>query len=336
MSLNRISTKIYLFGYESYLTLTDFKLVLPVRICMYTEVQKIVLPSGLDLSVLRLDLIHPLYGGNKYYKLKYNLPDDNDTVVLTFGGAHSNHIYSTAAYCYEKGIRAVAIIRGEDSAEHDSPTLQFARSKGMILHFVSRSDYKEKENSARIRELINMYPKVRVVPEGGSNAEGIRGCTEILNGVSTAYGYVFCACGTAATFTGLLASLQKQQIAIGISVLKGENHLLEAVNRYCQSYAFSPIGIAGNILDKSTILDMYHFGGYARSTPELLAFKKDVEDKCELPLDYVYTVKVLFAIDDLYKKGRLLPDRKLLMVHTGGTQGNVGYEARLRAAGTPF
>lgn len=322
--------------YESYLTLADFRFVLLLLASMQSGIYDILLPSGLSVSVLRLDLMHPLYGGNKFYKLKYNLPSDKDEVVLTFGGAHSNHIYSTAAYCFEKGITSIAIIRGEEVEGYDTPTLRFARSKGMILHFVSRSDYKEKERSAYIRSLIDRYPKVRVVPEGGNNEAGVRGCKEILEGISAEYGYVFCACGTGATYTGILASLRKEQIAVGISVLKGENHLLAAVNAYQQLYGFSPVGVVEGVLDCSTILNTYHFGGYARSTPELLMFKKQVETHCGLPLDYIYTTKVLYAIDALHKTGRLLPDRKLLMVHTGGTQGNEGYEARLRACGILF
>ncbi len=157
------------------------------------------------IDVLRLDLIHPEYGGNKFFKLKQNLhkAQSLNLPILTFGGAHSNHIYSTAALCKKKGIGSFGVIRGEEMMIEQSPTLQFALECGMKLHFISREKYKEKTEDDLIEELKALYGNLLLVPEGGNNNEGVQGCMEILTEELKLYEYVFCACGTAATFSGI-------------------------------------------------------------------------------------------------------------------------------------
>jgi 1-aminocyclopropane-1-carboxylate deaminase len=282
------------------------------------------------VDVLRLDLLHPQYGGNKIFKLKYNLLKANGLPVLTFGGAHSNHIYATAAYCSEQGISCIGVIRGEESMLQQSPTLQFAKEKGMHLHFISREQYKGKADEDFIAELHQQYGNFYLIPEGGNNDEGIKGCMEILQDVPS-YDYVFCACGTACTYTGILASARNGEKVIGISVLKGENELLHDVNMHAQVLRFKPIEpYPGGIVEKSTILNHYHFGGYARHSQELLDFKRQFEGSHQISLDYVYTAKLFYAVSDLMKQKLLKPRSRILIIHSGGLQGNTGYEQRYR------
>jgi len=249
-------------------------------------------------------------------------------MILTFGGAHSNHIYSTAAYCHEQKIKCVGVIRGEENSIQNSPTLQFAKQHDMHLHFVSREMYKNKNQLAE--ELKRKFGDFYLIPEGGSNDEGIKGCSEILDGVPF-YDYVFCACGTACTFTGLLASAKKMQVVIGVSVLKGENTMINEVNAHAGKFGFEKIkACRSGRIDHSTILEDFHFGGYAKHTQELLDFKRDFEREHKIPLDYVYTAKLFFAVYDLINRGVLQKNRNLLIVHSGGLQGNSGYEKRYR------
>ncbi len=281
-------------------------------------------------DVLRLDLLHPQYGGNKIFKLKYNLLKANDLPVLTFGGAHSNHIYATAAYCAEYRIFCIGVIRGEESMLEQSPTLQFAKEKGMQLYFISREQYKGKTDEDFIAELQQRYGNFYLIPEGGNNAEGIKGCMEILQDVPE-YDYVFCACGTACTYTGILASARNGEKVIGISVLKGENELLQEVNKNVQTLHFTPIEpYRGGVIEKSTILNHYYFGGYARHTQELLDFKKQFERTYQIPLDYVYTAKLFYAVLDLMKQKLFRQGSRVLIIHSGGLQGNTAYEQRYR------
>lgn len=281
-------------------------------------------------DVLRLDLLHSQYGGNKIFKLKYNLLKANGLTVFTFGGTHSNHIYATAAYCAEHRISCIGAIRGEERMLMQSPTLQFAKEKGMQLHFISREQYKGKTDEDFITELYQRYGNFYLIPEGGKNAEGIQGCMEIIQDVPV-YDYVFCACGTACTYTGILASARYGEKVIGISVLKGENELLHDVNKHAQTFRFTPIEpYRGGVLEKSTILNQYHFGGYARYTQEHLDFKRQFERTYQIPLDYVYTAKLFYAVFDLTKQKLLKPGSRILIIHSGGLQGNTAYEQRYR------
>ena len=323
--------------------------------CYLASMNKLIhhlpLVKGFQIDVLRLDLIHPFYGGNKYFKLKYNVqaarechaersrsmvrsPFDSaqgDTaLILTFGGAHSNHIYATAAFCHEQKLKCVGVIRGEESMIENSATLQFAKQQGMHLHFVSREIYKNKTEQELLDDLKKDFGDFYLIPEGGNNDEGIKGCMEILDEVPV-YDYVFCACGTSCTYTGILSSAKKDQMIIGISVLKGENQLINDVNTNAAKFNFEKIKPYSNgKIDHSTILNEFHFGGYAKHTQELLNFKREFETQHHIPLDYVYTSKLFYAVYNLINKGLLLENKNILIVHSGGQQGNAGYEARYK------
>ncbi len=263
--------------------------------------------SGLDLFVLRLDLIHPQISGNKWFKLKYNLEEAKkqgiDT-ILTCGGAFSNHIHATAAACQLSGLKSIGVIRGEKESE-SNPTLSEAKKTGMQLYFVSREEYKQKENPEFIERLKKQFGNFYFIPEGGNNALGEKGCEEILPQENN-FDYVFCACGTGTTFCGIRNSLKPNQKLIGISVIKG-NGAMNAI---------------------PNIINDYHFGGYAKHTDELLKFKTKFETENKIPLDYVYTAKLFFAVDDLIKKKKIPSNSKVLVIHSGGLQGNTGYEKR--------
>lgn len=263
----------------------------------------------IEVSVLRLDLIHPQISGNKWFKLKYNLEEAKkqgcDT-ILTFGGAFSNHIHATAAACKEFGFKSIGVIRGEKDSEGNS-TLSEAKKQGMELYFVTREEYKRKSDPDFISELKTKFGNFYLIPEGGDNKLGKKGCEEILP-KEMDFDIIFCACGTTTTFKGIQNSLKPDQKLIGISVLKGE----------------------GVINSNSEIMSDYHFGGYAKHTEELLNFKAKFEMENDIPLDYVYTSKLFFAVNDLIVKNKIPKGKKILVIHSGGLQGNRGYEARYR------
>lgn len=259
-----------------------------------------------DVSVLRLDLIHPEISGNKWFKLKYNLEEakrlGKDT-ILTFGGAFSNHIHATAVACKQAGFKSIGIIRGEKSSSTNY-TLQDAADNGMQLEFVSREQYNRKNDSSFIQEMQNKFGDFYLVPEGGNNELGSKGCEEILP-PDNDFDCILCACGTGTTFRGISNSLKPLQNIIGISVLKG----------------------SGDLNLTNNINSDYHFGGYAKHTNELLEFKENFEAQTQIPLDYVYTAKLFFAANDLIKSNKIA-GKKILLIHSGGLQGNRGYEDR--------
>jgi len=305
---------------------------------------------GVNVFVLRLDKMHPDISGNKWFKLKYNLEaarkQKKDT-LLTFGGAYSNHIAATAAAGKEFGFKTIGIIRGEELASplrrspleplrqstesvfqrtvspfgQPSPkerkknhTLKFAESCGMKLHFVSREDYRQiRANEILPERILSQLPippsQLYFLPEGGTNELAVKGCSEILSHINISFDYVCCPVGTGGTIAGIISSLKKNQKAIGFSVLKDGEFLKT-------SKVFKTFEVSS---DWNLNLD-YHFGGYAKHTPELLKFISDFEKENDIPLEQVYTGKMMFGIYGLIKKNYFQKNSTVIAIHTGGLQ----------------
>ena len=275
-----------------------------------------------EVQVLRLDQVHPEVTGNKFYKLQYNLQQalsQNYHQVLTFGGAYSNHIYATAAAAKEVGLASIGIIRGE-LLDAQNPTLVFARAAGMNLLGISREHYREKPQAEFHENLRMQFGDFYLIPEGGTNALAIQGTREILTGSHSEFSHVLTPIGTGGTFAGIAASLLPHQKLLGISALKGEGireELTDLLN-------------AEGIQSKGSleILTQYHQGGYAKWTTELIDFIHWFWDAFGIPLDPIYTGKMAFACWDLLQKNYFPPGSRILLIHTGGLQGNRGFTQR--------
>jgi 1-aminocyclopropane-1-carboxylate deaminase/D-cysteine desulfhydrase-like pyridoxal-dependent ACC family enzyme len=263
-----------------------------------------------------------LVSGNKFYKLKYNLEkakEEGHFQILTFGGAFSNHIYATAAGANEKGLKAIGIIRGEEILPLN-PTLAFAKDKGMLLHYLNRSTYRLKNTAEILDALSAQFGRFYHIPEGGTNALAIQGASEILSQEDKRFDFVSLSIGTGGTFGGISSSLAANQQLLGFSSLKGSfihqeilNLLQEHVNPPPSNYQ---------------ILDEYHFGGYGKHNKILLDFIKDFYSQTGIPLDPIYTGKMMFGLFDLINKGFFEKGAKILAIHTGGLQGNIGFNQR--------
>lgn len=288
------------------------------------------------VDVLRLDLLDPEISGNKWYKLNFNLLQakrEGLSKILTFGGAHSNHIAATAAACQRAGLSSIGVIRGEPGSALNQ-TLARAKEQGMTLYFVDRELYQHKNDPDFLKTLGARFGEFYLIPEGGNNEQGLLGCREILQ-PEMDHDYVFCAVGTGTTFAGLVASAQTRQRVVGISVLKGENKLVHEVNERLHMFpGTAAIKVYGNealqqeVLDQHCLSNHYCFRGYASCDPVWLSFKSKFEEEHQIPLDYVYTSKLMYAVFDLMKSGKLRKGSKVLIVHSGGLQGNPGFEAR--------
>jgi 1-aminocyclopropane-1-carboxylate deaminase len=275
----------------------------------------------LKVFIKRDDLIHPEISGNKWWKLKYNLQkarEDGHDTVLTFGGAFSNHIAATAAAGKLFNFKTIGIIRGEENSKENS-TLSGALKNGMRLEFVSREEYKRKEDPEFLKMLEKRFGTFYMIPEGGRNALGVKGCMEILNNVNVLYDFVCCACGTGTTLAGIMLSKKKNVQALGFSALKGGDFLRDDVLDLMNNVS-SQIEV-----QTPEIITDYHFGGYGKVKPELLKFAAEFEERTTIPLDLVYTGKMFFGIFDLIKKGFFPPSSSILVIHSGGTQGNRGF-----------
>ncbi|MBD2506928.1 1-aminocyclopropane-1-carboxylate deaminase/D-cysteine desulfhydrase [Nostoc muscorum FACHB-395] len=288
--------------------------------------------AGVDLYVLRLDLMHPWVNGNKWFKLKYNLleaKEKNFTTLLTFGGAYSNHIYATAAAGNLFGFRTIGVIRGEERLPLN-PTLNFAVQQGMQLVYMNREMYRQRNTPVIEEYLQQRFGEVFIIPEGGSNLNGVRGCMEIIGDAVYAFDHICVACGTATTLTGIALSLHQGQRAIAFPVLKNGSFLAQEIESLLTNYLASDFPAPSNSPAPWELVCDYHFGGYAKVNDELLLFSQQFTQEHRVPLDYVYTAKMFYGVMDLLKQGFFSKGDSLLLVHTGGLQGNVGMEERLQ------
>lgn len=265
----------------------------------------------ISVTIRRLDLVHPQISGNKFFKLKYNFLEaqrQGYQHILSFGGAYSNHIAATAFSAQHFGFKSVGIIRGEELADRPlNPTLATAQKFGMQLHFVSREQYRRKHEADYLLELGQKFPGHFVIPEGGTNALAIQGCQEILKEDDTQFDVICCAAGTGGTITGLIEASQAHQQVLGFSALKG-SFLKDEVARLTSKTNWN-------------ILDDYCCGGYAKTSPELMLFIQDFESRFSIPLEQVYTAKMLMGILDLIDKNYFPNGSRLLVIHSGGLQG---------------
>lgn len=273
--------------------------------------------AGIQASVLRLDRIHPIVSGNKWFKLKEHLAAAaarKATRLITFGGAWSNHIAATACAAKMHGWTSTGIIRGEPVATL-SETLRIATGHDMDLEFLNRSAYAEKKDDpAYLDSLLKKFPGAYIIPEGGAGWPGIKGSEDILSLIdTTAYTHILCATGTGTTFIGLARAAAAHQQVIGIPVLHIADGLLDRWGSWIQD----PKKLA-----RCRLIPDYHFGGYARKTGALLDFMRDLYATNGLASDFVYTGKLFYAVLDLARRGFFPPASNLLIIHSGGLLGN--------------
>jgi len=273
-----------------------------------------------QLFVKRDDLIHPEISGNKWRKLKYNIEEakrlEKDT-LLTFGGAFSNHLIATAVAAKGFNLKSIAVVRGE-RAEKLSDTLKECEVNGMQLHFVSRAVYREKETVGFLNELEELFGSFFLVPEGGGNELGKKGCEEVLSEVNESFDVVCCAAGTGTTAAGLYNSIHREKLFV-FPVLKGMDFEKEEIFSHSEAQSKT---------EQLHFFKDYHFGGYAKINDELIDFCRTFYASYGMKLDLVYTAKMFYGIFDLIKKGHFGARDKLLAIHTGGLQGNRGMEKR--------
>lgn len=270
--------------------------------------------KGIKLDILRLDKIHPVVSGNKWFKLKYYILEAKErgyTSLLTFGGAYSNHIAAAAYASRENGFRSIGIIRGEEPKEW-SHTLKEAEATGMQLHFLSRALYDKYKRISDLTWVSKQFGDCYIVPEGGIGKPGIKGATEILQGKDVSrYTHIIAAVGTGTTIGGILKSTDHQQI-VGISSMKNNTALAGEIE-----------AITGNGLpERFHLVHDYHFGGYAKYNAELLYWMNNFYHGLKIPLDFVYTGKMMFGIFDMIESGYFPQKSNILAVHSGGLQGN--------------
>jgi 1-aminocyclopropane-1-carboxylate deaminase len=270
-----------------------------------------ILNGDITMDILRLDKMDSVISGNKWFKLRVYLEEalTNKEALLTFGGAYSNHILAAACAAARCGLRSIGIIRGEKPPQL-SPTLLDAAGLGMQLIFIGRQEYNQKNDPAFIQQLQKKFGFPCIIPEGGQGITGVKGASAIHDFIKKDYyTHIACATGTGTMLAGLAARAGSDQQLIGIHVLKGLEHWKPPVTP----------GIAtGNI----SLVHDYHFGGYAKKNDVLLDFMNEWYLSTGIPSDFVYTGKLFYGIMDMIKKNYFPAKSRVLVIHSGGLQGN--------------
>lgn len=283
--------------------------------------------KGYSLNLQCDYLIHPVVSGNKFRKTKYNLREatkQQHHTILTFGGAYSNHISAVAAAGLETGFQTIGIIRGEEIASKagSNPTLSFARKCGMQLHFISRELYRQKDQVEFLDNLRSKFGRFYLLPEGGTNELAVKGCEEILGSATTQYDVLCVPVGTGGTMAGMVRASTDQQTVLGFSALKGtfQNSVIE---KYTARTNYR-------------IIDKYSFGGYGKIDIDLIRFINAFKQKTGIPLDPVYTGKMMYGLMEMMKNGDLKENSRIFAVHTGGLQGIAGMNRILEKKNLPI
>ena len=288
---------------------------------MEIKTQEISLPllkeKGIKLFIKRTDQTHQHISGNKWFKLKYNLLEAQKQgieTLLTFGGAYSNHIAATAFAAQEKGFNSIGIIRGEEHLPLN-PTLRFAKENGMKLQYVARSAYRKKTTLEFLEQLKTQLGNFYLIPEGGTNELAIQGTVEILEANDT-QDYICCAVGTGGTIAGIINASNDKQTVIGFLAIKGIDELEKDINSWVNKSNYN-------------FINTYFGDGYAKVNKELVEFINEFNAEHNIPLDAVYTGKMMMGILDLIGKDYFPKGSSILAIHTGGLQGNKGMSERL-------
>ena len=271
--------------------------------------------SNIESSILRLDKLHPIVSGNKWFKLRYYIEEainQSCSTIASFGGPYSNHLVALAYAAKENNVKSIGYVRAtkEDAI---TPSLQEAQAYGMQLEFIGRTNFQEikndllKTNQHRSIDNNSIY----FIDEGGYGEVGAKGAATILNEHCKDYTTIIAAVGTGTMLAGLINAAEAHQDIIGIPVLKNEASIETEIK---------------NLLKDSSkpfsLLHGFHQGGYAKTNPALIAFMNQLWETEKIPSDIVYTGKLLFAVDSLLKENYFKEGSKILLIHSGGLQGN--------------
>jgi len=290
-----------------------------------SPLQKInIKKDDINIYVKRDDLIHHDISGNKFRKLKYNLKyafENDFNKLIAFGGAFSNLLYTLSVISYEMKIPTTFYIRG-DGYDPKNPTLSFIKNKGVEMIFLNRSEFKKIRTKDYLQNLSKEEPNSYIIPEGGSNNLAIPGSGEIVTEIVEQLGhepdYIVMDLGTGGTFAGVLNTLPIKTKLIGIAAIKGIDWNKTLTDIFNGKTEFKN-------KNNWTILEDYHFGGFAKYNQELIDFINAYKSKYGIKLDPIYTGKLVFAVEDLINKNYFKENSDIVWVHGGGLQGIDGF-----------
>jgi len=268
------------------------------------------------IEALRLDQIHPIVSGNKWYKLRYYIKEalaKNASTIASFGGPYSNHLVALAFAAKENGLKSIGYVRA-NKGEPITPSLQEALDYGMELSYMSRSIFQFKKD-----QLLSEYEEshndgIYFINEGGYGTIGAKGAATIISDWGNTfhtYNYIICAVGTGTMIAGIINATIENQKIIGIPVLKNEGSIRNEI-----------VNLLQNKKAVFELLHTFHQGGYAKITKEQIEFMNRLWENEKMPTDIVYTGKLFYAVEQLVQQNYFKPNSKVLVIHSGGLQGN--------------
>ena len=272
------------------------------------------------MDMLRLDLLHPVVSGNKWFKLRLNMKhavENGYKTVVTAGGGYSNHLIATAFTARRFGLASVGIVRGK--YDQLTPTLEACKAEGMELIFVSKEEYSGKDEPGWAKNFVTHFDEILFIPEGGANEWGRAGAALLNRFINDSYTHIAVAVGTGTTLIGLRNSIGMQQQIIGFVPMKGGDYLY----KYVGAHLYEGKNKNWQLIDK------YHFGGFGKWDKELPGFMNDFYKENKIPLDIVYTSKMMYGIHDMLMDNYFSVSDRVLCIHSGGLQGNVSVKGEL-------
>jgi 1-aminocyclopropane-1-carboxylate deaminase len=302
---------------------------MPIGHMPVTQYLNLALPSPIELfrpdwpgaenvsiHIKRDDKIHSIISGNKWRKLQgvFTSQDPLPQHIVSFGGAYSNHLHALAYCCAQLSIPLTAIVRGY-AEQALSPTLKDLIRWNADIRFVDRMEYRRREDADYLTYLAQQYPQALIIPEGGSQQQALTGMAQLLDEVKAQcqyqFNYLVTPVASGATMAGLVQYSSPQQTIVGIAMLKGDGYLESLVTR-----------LLPNVHSNNWHINHeYHHGGYAKITAELQEFCSEIKQKYRIPVEPVYSGKVFYALKALLATGYFRANSRILILHTGGLQG---------------
>ncbi|WP_433736100.1 1-aminocyclopropane-1-carboxylate deaminase/D-cysteine desulfhydrase [Pseudomonas putida] len=279
--------------------------------------------AGIEVAILRLDLIDPLISGNKWFKLIEHLKAADRTAakgIISLGGAHSNHLHALAAAGKRFGFATVGLLRGHPQ---ETPTVKDLQAFGMQLHWLGYGGYRARHDPGFWEPWLAQYPDLFAVPEGGGGLSGAEGCMQLkafvreqLNGLAWSdYDAWWLACGTGTTLAGLVLAEAGDHPVYGALAVPDDHGVAQQVERILEEADVT--NAVYELFDASR-------GGFAKVDPQLLEFIEQTEHASGVPLEPLYTGKALMALRQQVEAGKFAPGTRLIFMHTGGLQGRRG------------
>lgn len=276
--------------------------------------------AGVELAVLRLDLIDPLISGNKWFKLAPHLRAarmSGAQGLISLGGAHSNHLHALAAAGRRFDFPTVGLLRG---TPQDTPTVRDLQRFGMHLHWLGYGGYRARHLPGFWQPWRERYANLYPVPEGGGGLPGALGCAELVKHINqhlpalgwSDYDALWLAVGTGTTLAGLLIGEAGAHPVYGAMAVPANHGVAEQVKTLLAQAGVAARGY--HLLDACR-------GGFAAVDAQLLAFIEQNERATQLPLEPVYTAKALIALRQHVEAGYFARGCRVVFLHTGGLQG---------------